>query len=340
MLKSSNSQFSRYKMKESIIKRLSAISENEMSVLSEDYSIASDAETAFANMKLRRRDYIYNVIDLSKTVSACPHTRFIDIPIHSHNYIEIMYVVRGCIRHVINGKTFDIKEGQLIMMNRHLSHAINASGENDIAVNLIVSSDYVGIASARFRGDPSLRDFAEQEEKENGEGRFLIYDVEYNPYAEALIENLICQSIFEDDTPKGILRETLSLLLRHFEAKPKMLIFSSSGDMERDPVREKIGSYIQSFYKTASLSELASHLTMSEPYVSKRIKELFGATFTELVCERRFSEAEQLLLHSDLPITEIAEAVGYDNNSFFHRRFRERYGISPSKWRKENKTGP
>ncbi len=324
-------------MKDSIINRLSAISENERSVLSEDYNMVSGAEAAFANMPLRRRDYIYNVIDRSKTVGARPHTRFIDIPIHSHSYIEIMYVVRGSIRHVINGKTFDINEGQLIMMNRHLSHAIKASGESDIAVNLIVSSDYVGIAAARFRGNASLRDFAEQEEKENGEGRFLIYDIECNPYAEALIENLICQSVFESDTPKGILRETLSLLLRHFEAKPEMLLCSSSGDLERDPIREKISSYIQSFYKIASLSELASILKMSAPYVSKLIKDLFGATFTELVCERRFSEAEQLLLHSDLPITEIADAVGYDNNSFFHRRFRERYGISPSKWRKENK---
>lgn len=323
-------------MKDNIIKRLSAISENEMSVLSTDQSMTDEA--VFANMPLRRRDYIYNVIDPSKTVSARPHTRFIDIPMHYHNYIEIMYVVRGEILHVINGKTFVIKEGQLIMMNRHLSHSIKASGENDIAVNLIVSSDYVGIAAARFRGDPSLRDFAEQEEKENGDGRFLIYDLTVNPYAEALIENLICQSVLETDTPKGILRETLSLLLRHFEAMPEMLLYSSSGDLERDPIRKEIGSYIHSFYKNASLSELASILGMSEPYVSKRIKELFGATFTDLVCERRFSEAEQLLLHSDIPITEIAEAVGYDNNSFFHRRFRERYGISPSKWRKENKT--
>ncbi len=326
-------------MRNTIISRLTSISENEASVLAKDYSIASDAGAAFANMPLRRRDYIYNVIDLSKTVSARQHTRFIDFPIHSHNYIEIMCVMQGEVRHFINGKTFDICEGQILMMNRHVSHSIMASSERDIAVNLIVSSDYVGIASNRFRGDPSLRDFAEQEEKDDGEGRFLIYDLSGNPYAEALIYSLICQTLFDTDTPKGILRESLSLLLRHLEAKPGMLIYSSAGDLKQDPVRARISAYIQSFYKTASLAELASILEMSEPYVSKRIKDLYGTTFTELVCERRFSEAEQLLLHSDLPIIEIAGAVGYDNNSFFHRRFRERYGISPSKWRKENKSG-
>ena len=50
--------------------------------------------------------------------------------------------------------------------------------------------------------------------------------------------------------------------------------------------------------------------------------------------EKRFAEAERLLLQSDIPVSAIAEAIGYENNSFFHRRFREQYGTSPSRWRK------
>ncbi len=322
-------------MKEEIIRRLSSVTESERSVLAEGYTLIYDAEPAFANMKLRRRDYVYNVIDQSKTVGARPHTRFVDIPLHSHNYIELMYAVRGEISHIINGKAFPISEGCLIMMNRHLSHSIAASGENDLAVNFMISSDYVGIAQARFRGDPFLRDFAEQEEKDGGEGRFLIYCLKNNPYAEALMQNLICESLFERDTPKGILRETLSLLLRHLEARPDMLLYSSSGETAADPLKSKIGSYIHDYFKTATLSELASLLGLSEPYVSKRIKELFGMTFSSLLRERRLSEAEELLIHSELPVAEIAEAVGYENNSFFHRTFKALHGVTPARWRRE-----
>ena len=103
-------------------------------------------------------------------------------------------------------------------------------------------------------------------------------------------------------------------------------------------LRKKIAAYIQNSFRTATLTELSENLKMSPTYVSRRVKELYGTSFTELLKERRFNEAEQLLLNGDLPVNAIAEAVGYENTSFFHRIFRQQYGISPSKWRKEKKS--
>ena len=40
---------------------------------------------------------------------------------------------------------------------------------------------------------------------------------------------------------------------------------------------------------------------------------------------------------SDMPVTRIAEAIGYENNSFFHKRFREQYGVTPAKWKRDNR---
>ena len=76
---------------------------------------------------------------------------------------------------------------------------------------------------------------------------------------------------------------------------------------------------------------------MTPQYVSKLTVRLFGATFSGLVREKRFSEAEQLLLTSDMPVTRIAEEIGYENNSFFHKRFREQYGVTPAKWKRDNR---
>ena len=73
-------------MKRELIDRLSDITNEEMSVLSDSYSLSSDAEPAFANMALRRRDYIWNVIGTRQTVTVKPHTRFVEIPVHSHSY--------------------------------------------------------------------------------------------------------------------------------------------------------------------------------------------------------------------------------------------------------------
>ena len=44
-----------------------------------------------------------------------------------------------------------------------------------------------------------------------------------------------------------------------------------------------------------------------------------------------------LLVESELPIEEIAVAVGYENQSYFYRQFKERYGMTPRKYRLEHK---
>ena len=118
---------------------------------------------------------------------------------------------------------------------------------------------------------------------------------------------------------------------------PEMLVGSTSHSSGGDPEKAAVTDYIQTNYRTASLTELSERLGMTPQYVSKLIVRLFGATFSELVREKRFSEAEQLLMTSDMPVTRIAEAIGYENNSFFHKRFREQYGVTPAKWKRDNR---
>ena len=75
---------------------------------------------------------------------------------------------------------------------------------------------------------------------------------------------------------------------------------------------------------------------MSESSLSRQIKELFGYNFKDLLLQQRFERAKRLLEQTDLPIADIAQTVGYENTSFFYRRFRELYGISPKSFRAKN----
>lgn len=321
-----------------LLSHLRRITDLEREVMAENYNLLSDAEPAFAGMKLRRRDYLFNVIDSPRIVSARQHTRFVSIPVHAHNYLEMMYVLGGKIRHRIDGVTYVLEAGQFLLMNRHVRHEISAAGEDDIAVNLMVSSEFFSVAAARFRHDPTLRDFADEDRAPDGKPRHLIYDLRSLPAAIHLTENLIRSTLLESEVPEAILSDTLSLLFRYLEAYPRTRLHSGAEEQSEDSLRRRIGRYLQNSYRTASLRELAEQLGISVPYLSHRVKELYGVGFTELLHDKRFSEAENLLLHSDLPITAIAEAVGYENNSFFHRRFRQRYGMSPRQFR--NNTTP
>ena len=64
-----------------------------------------------------------------------------------------------------------------------------------------------------------------------------------------------------------------------------------------------------------------------------QIRKLTGSTFTELVQNRRFERARWVLEDSMIPVSDIAAAVGYENFSYFYRRFRQLYGCSPNRYR-------
>ena len=56
-------------------------------------------------------------------------------------------------------------------------------------------------------------------------------------------------------------------------------------------------------------------------------------SFTEYAQQQRLEAALHMLLSSSMPISEIAAAVGYENDSFFRRKFKEKYNVTPKKCR-------
>ena len=299
---------------------------------------SSSPDSLFANMPLKRKNYILNVTAAKQMIEVKPHTRLTDIPLHSHSYIEMMYVYEGTVIHFIDEKTIPLEKGELLLMNRHTKHSIPASGSKDIGINFLISNDFLQYAAGSLRSSKILSDFADNSLSDTGESRFLIYKIGGRDSIESLIENLIRYSLIEKDTPQIILSDTMSLIFRYLQTFPEMLIYSSFEAVSEKTKAETIVEYIQTHYRTASLTELAEQLNITPPYLSKLTKQLFGVPFSELLKKQRFNEAARLLSESDISVIKISEAVGYENNSFFHKRFKEQFGMTPAKWKKATKS--
>ena len=97
----------------------------------------------------------------------------------------------------------------------------------------------------------------------------------------------------------------------------------------------RLEEYIDNNLKTANIKEVAANLKYSVIYSGSLVKKLTGQTFTSLLQERRCMRAAKLLRDTDLPISEIITYVGYENESFFRKKFCEKYGANPLEYRKE-----
>lgn len=95
----------------------------------------------------------------------------------------------------------------------------------------------------------------------------------------------------------------------------------------------EMNNYIQTNYKTVTLEDLAEHFHLSEPYVSKYIKEKSGKTFGEIVQNIRMKKARTLLKNGNMGVENIALSVGYQSVEHFNRTFKKKYNMTPVEYR-------
>lgn len=109
----------------------------------------------------------------------------------------------------------------------------------------------------------------------------------------------------------------------------------NKSNRKSDFIRKQIKTYIEQNIKTANLEELSKILGYSAVYTGSLVKKLTGKSFSKEVQEKRCSIAARKLLETDLSIEEIIADVGYENESFFRKIFKEKYGNSPLEYRKK-----
>ena len=90
-------------------------------------------------------------------------------------------------------------------------------------------------------------------------------------------------------------------------------------------------------YRDVTLASMAKHFHYSESYLSRLISRQLGMSFSQLLQMIRLEKSCELLINSDIRITELCERVGYDNESYYIQLFRKAYGITPLQYRKRNR---
>ena len=322
-------------MRDEILARLAQINEEEKRILEGEQKINKRLYTAFA------KEFIVNshrLMQDGEQIALRRHTRFSDFPAHGHNYVEMTYVCSGEISHVIKHREVKLRAGDVLLLNRHTQHSVRKTGEGDIAVNVMLSTEFFHSLSSVLSPSTPLSSFMAENMRSNGEAEYMLFSTEGVPPLENLFENLCYAMVGNDITGTDTLKSTVALILRYFNELPECMIVAARHRSDAELLQTRIEEYLRTDFRTATLAELAQKLGLSVPYLSKRVRELCGATFSQLLQEERFQEAIRLLDTTDLPIGDIIIAVGYENTSFFHNQFRARYHCSPFRWRRNRRT--
>ena len=84
-----------------------------------------------------------------------------------------------------------------------------------------------------------------------------------------------------------------------------------------------------------SLDELAQAFYLNKSYLSRIFKKATGYTVTEYINIYRIQESQKLLEDTDMSIADVAQAVGYENMTYYNRVFKKYVETSPLQYRKK-----
>ncbi len=111
------------------------------------------------------------------------------------------------------------------------------------------------------------------------------------------------------------------------------IIHGSGGKRNRKIIEDSIKYINSNFQADISLDDVARVLYVNPTYLSRLFKNETGETFTHYLMKVRIEKAKKLLKDSYLKIYEISEQVGYRNERYFSRIFKDFEGITPNEFR-------
>ncbi|PKI16186.1 helix-turn-helix domain-containing protein [Colwellia sp. 12G3] len=154
---------------------------------------------------------------------------------------------------------------------------------------------------------------------------------------DALIRQLISScSMYKDedlDYLNAISSATLMQIDRILHNKKSILLNSNSAQLPR--IRESvtyIHTHLDGDLSIANLSQLAH---VSPSYFRILFLEVTGNTVHQFIIKTRLERARELLLHSDLAITHIADKLGFNSQSHLTTQFAKANTLTPAQFRKK-----
>lgn len=264
--------------------------------------------------------------------------RNIQIPKHRHEYIELSFMLEGELDMYIEGKKIKMKSGDLCLMDKNVAHSTEIAGDDVWMFNILMTADFFDtIFMYLFSDDNYISNYIINSlYSESKKKNYIYYHIPEYSFVEQLMEQIICEYFLENPRNKGKMISCLCILFieisRATEQNDEETIRKNNSKIQKDVVE-----YLKEHYKDATLQSVAKHMCFHPNYLSTLLKMETGRGFKDILLDIRMKEAEKLLRKTDAKIEDIVEQIGYANESYFYKCFRQKYGESPFKYRKNHK---
>lgn len=251
---------------------------------------------------------------------------------HSHDFLELAYVVKGQAMHRLNDEERIISQGDYFIIDYDSAHSYKTIDDRELLIiNCLFKPEFI---------DTSLMKCRNFSEVVNN------YMVKHNA---STINISPANYIFRDDEDE--IYKLISGMLEEFEKKPtgyyemirskliEIIILTMRKNTPPKEVSDQVCEYMLE-YSQRNISEknilanISKQLNFSSSYLSRKFKDNMGITFSAYMQKKRIEYSCRMLAATKKTITEIAQLAGYSDIKFFNSVFKKNMGMTPREFRR------
>lgn len=260
---------------------------------------------------------------------------------HTHDYIQIWYVMGGCCRHWVNNRSYTLTRGNMFVLPPFVNHNIQVVTKEDVSIiGCEFTASFINENISCHGDSNSLFDFTYLEP-------FLVSSELVRPRlhisgaTQEKVEKLLLDMLKEYQNKekyyqihiKADVLKLLAIVAREYETQ---------GNAEnhelfekfRDAINSSVNYINENYTNRIYIEDVCKIAMMSQTYFSHLFKQITGKTFIEYINNLRVRKAVEMLINNNNSISDICFAVGFNDTTYFNKVFKKETGLTPGQYRK------
>ncbi len=257
------------------------------------------------------------------------------IEAHTHDFLEMAYIIEGSALHTVGGTTMQVGPGNYFIIDYECQHQYDLpNGQEIVLYNILFQPGFIdGVLAScesfqqllehyliHFRNAPVHYPQNTMFYDEDGSvlEKIRAMEREYNCRMPGYAEIIRCELI---EIIVGSLRKITP---------------EGAAAAQHSCVRAILEQISQNYMEPLTLTKISRKLNYSLPYLSRLFREETGMSFSQYLQKKRVENSCRLLLNTNKRVSEIAEMVGYTDLKSFQSIFKKLMHTTPKAYQKQN----
>ena len=251
---------------------------------------------------------------------------------HRHDFFEVLYLLKGSGYHVIDTNKYEIKPPCVFFMSPGQAHKLELSNDIEGYIFIFTSDFYLLNRS----NQNTLIEFPFFYTIHQDNPPLLLENENDIRFLESLFRQGISEISDAVESNNEMLRSILDLILTTCAARYQVtenLLNKGKGQIL---VKRFFHLVEENHQKNLLMSDYSGMIGVTPNHLTQTVKLLTGKTSSQIIKAKQLLEIKRLLVHTNLSISEIANQLNFEDQSYFTKFFKRETGFTPIQFRADS----